>query len=112
MNRKIIDANAACISSLQFRRWRNQPVQKEISQQTIPAWEAIQKLEKILDCLNNADRRIATYREMISIFEGLGFRQADIEQYNKHITATKYARLKLKRYFNKVARSIELFRLR
>ena len=99
-------------ANLHIRRWRNQAIQREVRYSPIPAREAIEKMDKILDCIKNANRRIENYKEMIDIFDGLGFRENDIRQYNGLIENTKAAKLKLKKYFNKISRSIELFNLK
>ena len=100
-------------SNLHLRRARNQPVQKEVRYSPVPAREAIDKMTKILDCIHDADIRINAIRETAIRWHSMGcYFSHQLNKFDVDIENTKAAKLKLKKYFNKISRSIELFNLK
>lgn len=105
--RKGIDGLAMLNSNYRYRQAIvNQPVQRYKEYQTIKREEAIDKMGKILDCLKNAERRIFAMNDTKKRWDEIGFNSKEIAN---NIATTQGAKIKLKRYFNKISRSIELF---
>ena len=78
---------------------------------TIGPREPIEKLIKILDCIQDANKRLDAMEGTKKNWERLGFFTS--EQFaglDKDIRCTQAAKLKLKRYFNKVLATVPTFK--
>jgi hypothetical protein len=75
-------------------------------QELNPKYESIEKLEKILDCIKQAQRRISVCNEMILLYKGLDnsflfpFKKPILREIAK-IESLKKAQIKLRKYYNK-----------